>query len=817
MKRLFILLLMAPWLCLVDTARAAESIGLVIGVQGDAKAVAVNGSERALSLKSPVYLKDTLRTGAGSKLQIMFNDDSLFSQGENSEIVVDEYVYDPARKDDNSFMLKVIRGISRIITGKITDLNPDRFTVKTRRATIGIRGCELGFSVETNYDQVYVVRIPQGKRIVIGDVTPGQAGLDITAPGWIRIWGDGRILQGTLTPDDIQMLSGTTTPAVDPSRRKSGGTESRIEPDDGSEEALLDDQQPDVFTDTEILPTVEDLKNAVVPDADQTSESLSPIPPRVATKPPPGPLPIAGGGLGATYAYLVPDSQMQRLFVYDRVLGTIEPGRTSVDLSGGAFDRSGNFLGPVSLSLKDIPLAVFGGQTAYEGFVQRAISPSVNVANDNLQQFVRYIDYNNPTLRLAYWGNPASAFPKSALPPGMVTTYAVDMAGYPEQLPGPYTPANDIKTGDLLVNTKTGNYCIRAIGGLTQYGRLSDLTFFGQQSQGVGMIRNESAVASGSAPEGREVAGFRVLGSDQPAETGGWSYNGYAAGYRTPLTFVGPSLCLMSANALSDSVGGNEGRVTIALNKDAYLNNVNLNIGLFQDPASPMPYDVTLGQPDFGAYVQGNEFVAAYGNPVNRIEVRNSGVGNNWTWGEWNGERTVDTGGGVMGNESVHGNFVAGRTLTAIEFQTLVAGASSYSLQTPVANPGVAFASITRGNYFSQISGTANLSVNIPGGGASATWGGNFSLAGGADDLTIVVSPGSIITPAGHLQGVSSSYILHAGGMTAGALASEELTGNLVGPGTGPRPITGAVGSGRFTHVDGTDVVLTYGTDLAPP
>jgi hypothetical protein len=53
--------------------------------------------------------------------------------------------------------------------------------------------------------------------------------------------------------------------------------------------------------------------------------------------------------------------------------------------------------------------------------------------------------------------------------------------------------------------------------------------------------------------------------------------------------------------------------------------------------------------------------------------------------------------------------------------------------------------------------------------------------------------------------------------MTAGALASQELTGNLVGPGTGPRPVTGAIGSGRFTHIDGTDVVLTYGTDLAPP
>ena len=67
MKKRIALLLTAFCICLAAAARAADPIGVVIGIQGDAKALGADGAERTLSLKSPVFLKDTLRTGAGSK------------------------------------------------------------------------------------------------------------------------------------------------------------------------------------------------------------------------------------------------------------------------------------------------------------------------------------------------------------------------------------------------------------------------------------------------------------------------------------------------------------------------------------------------------------------------------------------------------------------------------------------------------------------------------------------------------------------------------------------------------------------------------
>jgi len=44
-------------------------------------------------------------------------------------------------------------------------MNPDRFKVTTRMATIGIRGCELGFKITKESENVYVINLA-GKETV---------------------------------------------------------------------------------------------------------------------------------------------------------------------------------------------------------------------------------------------------------------------------------------------------------------------------------------------------------------------------------------------------------------------------------------------------------------------------------------------------------------------------------------------------------------------------------------------------------------------------------------------------------------------------
>ncbi len=146
---------------------AAVAIGSIVAVKGYAHATSAEGKFRRLQLKSPVYLNDTIATGDGARVQIMFNDNSIISQGEKGEITIDKYVYSPKNKKDVKCSMKIARGIVRVLTGKITDLNPERFKVQTRRASIGIRGCHVGFNVQDDREDVYVLWLPEGRTIAV--------------------------------------------------------------------------------------------------------------------------------------------------------------------------------------------------------------------------------------------------------------------------------------------------------------------------------------------------------------------------------------------------------------------------------------------------------------------------------------------------------------------------------------------------------------------------------------------------------------------------------------------------------------------------
>ncbi|MBN2302630.1 MAG: FecR domain-containing protein [Lentisphaerae bacterium] len=160
-----------------------EAVGRVIALDGSALARNEIGVDRALAIKSSVFMNDRISTDDESKIQIMFNDDSIISQGANSQMTIDEYVYAQKDRDRSSGSFGFSRGVFRVITGKITELNPERFKVKTRLATIGIRGCELGFRVEMEQEDVYVFELPDGHEILIQRGNTDDEGLH---KGWVQ-------------------------------------------------------------------------------------------------------------------------------------------------------------------------------------------------------------------------------------------------------------------------------------------------------------------------------------------------------------------------------------------------------------------------------------------------------------------------------------------------------------------------------------------------------------------------------------------------------------------------------------------------------
>jgi len=64
---------------------------------------------------------------------------STFTVGPQCDIVIDKFVYDP-KKNNNTLSAKVKKGMFRFTSGKVSKTNPDKITVETPTATMGIRG-----------------------------------------------------------------------------------------------------------------------------------------------------------------------------------------------------------------------------------------------------------------------------------------------------------------------------------------------------------------------------------------------------------------------------------------------------------------------------------------------------------------------------------------------------------------------------------------------------------------------------------------------------------------------------------------------------
>jgi len=819
-------------------SQAATPVGSVIGVQGSAQAVDAQGQSRVLQLKAEIFMKDSIRTETGARVQIMFKDDSLFSVGENSEVLIDEYVFDPDKKDENNVVIRIIRGIARIITGKATDLNPDKFTVKTGRSTIGIFACDLGFEIGPEHDSVFLIRIPSGRSIRITPVNPSSGILrsrftDFTESGlMIQIWDGGRMKTLELTPDVLQRLGGATQPQARSTHGNRSGDQANAplppspvltpppardpprQPNPNDERAFRPDTiLNDLAIQDRVLSEHEVIARPATPLED--SSSTDPRPTLDPDTPRPAPLPVppllTGGGISAVYSGGTM-LNLDELTVFHAGAGFIGPTLSDVDFIGRRFDGAGNFIDYPVLSLRNVPIARFGSTTAYEG-IDTHTDPNTGgmVDNDNLGQFVRL----RLPQQLMYWGTPAANFPNSRLPDNRVVNYDVLMATYPDSVSSPFL---GIDQGRMQVNTKTGAYVVKTPDGKIVYGSALGLRFYGQESQGVGMEGNNPN-SSAPQPDGMALAGFKdPINTSSAAETGVETFNGYAAAVSAPAG--GTVRSYSSADASSDTFLGNEGRNVVRIDKDnTTLHPVSLNLNVFENPAAPSPANqIHVGDPAVSFYVSGNEFGAVHdllGGDPRLTQTRASGT--DWTWGEWDGTMDV-TSGGVTQPEEVHGEFVAGNTLSAAAFQALAAGGANYSLHTPSPASSFASALIADGTMQNKINGTCLLNVNIPGGGATPNWNGQFDLGiAGSESLNLHVN-NTPISPNGHLQGTPTTYTLNHGGNSydQSTLTQGDMTGNLVGPGTGPTPITGAIGSGTFVHNNGITVNMTYGTDLAP-
>lgn len=144
------------------TPADAPVVGRVVWVKGEFKARLKKGTEghqpRLLSQASSIYLHDTLMTGPNSQAQIVFTDDTLMTFQPKTEFYINTYQFSPEKKEKSvgKYIMNLVKGGFRTITGLIAKSNPSDYQVNTPVATIGVRGTD--YTVIIRESGVYIGR-----------------------------------------------------------------------------------------------------------------------------------------------------------------------------------------------------------------------------------------------------------------------------------------------------------------------------------------------------------------------------------------------------------------------------------------------------------------------------------------------------------------------------------------------------------------------------------------------------------------------------------------------------------------------------------
>jgi len=159
-----------------------------VGVVGVAIGDIENQNKEKLTNGSKVYYGDTIAVKKESNAQVLLLDETILTIGENSEVVIDEFIYDPNSKS-GKIVSNILSGTVKIITGQISKNNPENLEIKTNTATLGARETEF-VVVAQSKNKSTVVLLGPGPNNSLGmmpgniEVSDGINTIDIAQPGF---------------------------------------------------------------------------------------------------------------------------------------------------------------------------------------------------------------------------------------------------------------------------------------------------------------------------------------------------------------------------------------------------------------------------------------------------------------------------------------------------------------------------------------------------------------------------------------------------------------------------------------------------------
>src|SRR5216684_2846941 len=128
------------------TLFAQERVGIKSAVNPEATGAVPGAQPRRLVIGQEVIFNEHITTAAAGQTQLLFLDESSMSIGPNSDITIDQFVYDP-QSGTGKLAMSATRGLMRYVGGKLSKQD-QAVTVRTNTATLAVRGGAFMLNVD---------------------------------------------------------------------------------------------------------------------------------------------------------------------------------------------------------------------------------------------------------------------------------------------------------------------------------------------------------------------------------------------------------------------------------------------------------------------------------------------------------------------------------------------------------------------------------------------------------------------------------------------------------------------------------------------
>jgi hypothetical protein len=167
---------------LVAQSVEAQQVGTAAAVNPAAQARGSGGS-RTVVIGQSIAHRERIQTTSAGSVQLLFLDKTSMTIGPNSDLAIDEYVYDPA-SNTGKLAATLTKGVMRFVGGQIS--HAGNAQISTPNALVGIRGGVGIFTTQGVFIGYGEGNVRSGSTSVTlgaGDYTQTQSGAPPTNPG----------------------------------------------------------------------------------------------------------------------------------------------------------------------------------------------------------------------------------------------------------------------------------------------------------------------------------------------------------------------------------------------------------------------------------------------------------------------------------------------------------------------------------------------------------------------------------------------------------------------------------------------------------